>query len=226
MEKQNLHKNRFLIAGLLLCLVLLVQMFGWQYLPYALLRITYLTPCLFAGFYFIVGWLAVLCGRLPRKKLLLRSVGALGIFIFVYVLFNFSIESAAKVLYASAIFESKPIYTLTESLSDVLTVCIPPILAGLPFVRLYPVSKCAKRRAIGVVAAYIVLCFLLNLWIPHDLFSESDPTALLSFFSLLAPPTSYQIWQKLHQLLSAVFPFVYALVLASGQVKEMPRAEA
>lgn len=226
MEKQNLNKNRFLIAGLLLCLVLLVQMFGWQYLPYALLRIPYLMPCLFADFYFIVGWIAVFCGVLPRKKLLLRSGGALGIFIIVYILCNLSITYATKALYVSAIFENKLFFTLTETLSDVLTACVPPILAGIPFIRLYPVSKYAKWCAIGVVAAYIVLCFLLNLWIPHDLFSESDPTALLSFFSLLAPPTSYQIWQKLHQLLSAVFPFVYALVLASGQVKEMPRAEA
>ncbi len=221
MEKQNLNKNRFLIAGLLLCLVLLVQMFGWQYLPYALLRIPYLMPCLFAGFYFIVGWIAVLYGAFPRKKLLLRSIGALGVFILVYVLCNLSIAYAAKAVYDSAIFDNDSFFTLFETLSDVFSVCVPPILAGIPFVCLYPVSKRAKRCAVGVVAAYTVLCLLLNVWIPHDLFSDSDSTSLLSFFSLMAPPTSYEIWQKLHQLLSAVFPFVYVLVLARGQEKSV-----
>lgn len=225
MEKQNLHKNRFLIAGLLLCLVLLVQMFGWQYLPYVLLRIPYLMPCLFAGFYFIVGWIAVFCGALPRKKLLLRSVGALGIFILVYVFCNWGITYATIALYDSAIFENKLLFTLTETLSDVLTSCIPPILAGISFVCLYPVSKRAKRCAVGVVAAYIILCFLLNLLVSHDLFSDFDSDSLLSYFSLLAPPTSYQIWQKLHQLLSAVFPFVYALILASGQKQVTQQSE-
>lgn len=226
MEKQNLNKNRFLIAGLSLCLVLLVQIFGWQYLPYALLRIPYLMPCLFACFYFIVGWIAAFYGVLSSKKLLLRSIGALGIFILVYVFFNFCIESATKTFYDSAIFENKLFFTLTETLSDVLTACIPPILAGIPFVRLCPVSKRAKRCAVGVVAVYTVLCLLLNVWIPHDLFSDFNSDSLLSYFSLLAPPTSYQIWQKLHQLLSAVFPFVYALILASGQKQATQQSEA
>lgn len=226
MEKQNLHKNRFLIAGLLLCLVLLAQMFGWQYLPYALLRIPYLMPCLFACFYFIVGWIAAFYGVLSSKKLLLRSIGALGIFILVYVFFNFCIESATKTFYDSAIFENKLFFTLGETLSDLLTACIPPILAGIPFVRLRPVVKRAKRCAVGAVAAYIILCFLLNLLVSHDLFSDFDSDSVLSYFSLLAPPTSYQIWQKLHQLLSAVFPFVYALILASGQKKAAQQTEA
>ncbi len=226
MEKQNLHKNRFLIAGLLLCLVLLAQMFGWQYLPYALLRIPYLMPCLFACFYFIVGWIAAFYGVLSSKKLLLRSIGALGIFILVYVFFNFCIESATKTFYDSAIFENKLFFTLGETLSDLLTACIPPILAGIPFVRLRPVAKRAKRCAVGAVAAYIILCFLLNLLVSHDLFSDFDSDSVLSYFSLLTPPTSYQIWQKLHQLLSAVFPFVYALILASGQKKAAQQTEA
>lgn len=226
MENQNLHKNRFLIAGMLLCLVLLAQMFGWQYLPYALLRIPYLMPCLFACFYFIVGWIAAFYGVLSSKKLLLRSIGALGIFILVYVFFNFCIESATKTFYDSAIFENQLFFTLAETLSDVLTACIPPILAGIPFVRLRPVSKRARRCAVGVVAGYIILCFLLNLLVLHDLFSDFDSDSVLSYFSLLVPPTSYQIWQKLHQLLSAVFPFAYALILASGQKKAVQQSEA
>lgn len=226
MEKQNLNKNRFLIAGLLLCLVLLVQMFGWQYLPYALLRIPYLMPCLFAGFYFIVGWIAVFCGVLSRKKLLHRSGGALGIFIIVYILCNLSITYATKALYVSAIFENKLFFTLMELLSDVLLTCVPPILAGIPFIRLCSVSKRAKRCAVGVIAVYTVLCLLLNVWIPHELFSDFDSASLLSYFSLLAPPTSYQIRQRLHQLLSAVFPFVYVLILASGQENRVQQTEA
>lgn len=226
MEKQNLYKNRFLIAGLLLCLVLLVQMFGWQYLPYALLHIPYLMQCLFADFYFIVGWIAVFCGVLPRKKLLLRSIGALGIFILAYVLCNWSITYATKALYDSAIFENQLLFTLAETLSDLLTACIPPILAGIPFARLRPVAKRAKRYAVGVIATYIILCFLPNLLISHDLFADFDSDSFLSYFSLLAPPTSYQIWQKLHQLLSAVFPFAYALILASGQKKSVQQSEA
>ncbi len=220
MEKQDFNDKRFLKAGSLFLIILLLQMFGLQYLPYALARIPYLVPSLFACFYFIVVWITAFYRELPHKKLILYSVCTAGVFIIVYVLCNLSVAYAVKTLYDSVIFENKLFFTLFETLCSTLTACVPPILAGIPFVRLRPVSQRAKLYAVSVLFAYIVLCLLLNGLLPHDLFEDFGTTSFLSYLSLLAPSVSYQIWQKSVNILTALFPFVYALVLVRGQYRK------
>lgn len=222
MEERALYKKRFFIAAVLFAVILFLQMFVITSIPYALARIPYLVPGLFACFYCIVAWITVLYQQISPRKLMLRSACAAGVFLILHILCNLCVEYTTVAFLKSSLSENNMLYALFETLSNVVTDCIPLVLACIPFYRLRPIPKRARLYAVGIVSGYILLCFLLNYLIPHNPFSDFDATSLnsvMDIFNMLIikPSVSYQIWQKSTSILKTFLLFGYSFTLALGQ---------
>lgn len=230
MENRISNKKRFFIAGILFLIILFLQNFVIKNIPYALAKIPYLVSGLFSCFYFIVMWITVLYCQISTKKLILHSVSAAVIFLCFHIICNIGTEYTAVAFYKSNLYGDNNISALFEALSLAFTACIPLISASALFYGLLPIKKRAKLYAVGTVFGYILLCFLLNRFIPHNPFSDFDGTNLNSVMDLFGifayePPRSYIIWQKLTGILTALVLFSHPLVLMIGKENTKTRTD-
>ncbi len=222
MEKRISNKKRFLLAGILFLIVLFLQNFVIKNIPYTLARIPYLVSGLFSCFYFIVMWIAVLYRQVSNKKLILRGISAAIIFIGFHIICNIGTEYTAKAFYESELYGDNNISALFEAFSLAFTACVPLLAASALFYGLRPIKRDAKLYAVGTVFGYILLCFFVNRFIPHNPFSDFDGknlNSVMDLFSIFAyePPKSYIIWQKLTGILTALVLFSHPLVLMHGK---------